>query len=95
MAAKSSAVRSLEVAWRRNAVLASSGVSNPQEGHTAVPDLYGDLGSTGIYGIFQQFLDNAGRAFHHLTGGDQIGDMLRKLNDLGHSFTSTPEYLRH
>ena len=50
-------------------------VRDPQEGHAAVPDLNGDLGGTGIHGVFQQLLNNGGRPLHHLTGGDQIGNM--------------------
>ena len=50
-------------------------VRHPQEGHAAVPDLQGDLGGSGIHGIFQQLLDHGGGALHHLSGGDQIGHM--------------------
>ena len=52
-------------------------VRDPQKGHAAVLDLHGDLGGTGIHGIFQQFFDNTGGTLHHLTGGDQIGNMRR------------------
>ena len=50
-------------------------VRDPQEGHAAVPDLNGDLGGAGIHGVFQQLLDNGGWPLHHLTGGNQIGNM--------------------
>ena len=54
---------------------AAAVVGDSQEGHAAVLDFHGNFGSTGIHGIFQQFFHNAGRTFHHLTGGDQIGNM--------------------
>ena len=63
-------------------------VGQAQEGHAAVPDLQGHLGGSGINGIFQKFLDNAGRPFHNLTGGDQVGNVLGKLCDFGHGITS-------
>ena len=63
-------------------------VRDPQKGHAAVPDFKGDLGGTGIHGVFQQFLGNAGGTLHHLTGGNQIGDMGGELNDFGHRLTS-------
>ena len=63
-------------------------VGQAQEGHAAVPDLQGHLGGSGINGIFQKFLDNAGRPFHNLTGGDQVGNVLGKLCDFGHDITS-------
>ena len=50
-------------------------VRDPQEGHAAVPDFYGDLGGTGIHGIFQQLLDHGGRTLHHFAGGDEVGNM--------------------
>ena len=63
-------------------------VGDPKEGHAAVPDLYGHLAGAGIHCVFQQLLDDGGRTLHHLTGGDQIGNMLGKLNDLRHRITS-------
>ena len=49
---------------------AAAVVRDPQEGHTAVPDFHGNFGSTGIYCIFQQFLDNGCRTLYYLTGSD-------------------------
>ena len=54
---------------------AAAVVRDPQEGHAAVADLDGDLGSTGVHGVFQQLLGNAGGPLHNLAGGDQIGHM--------------------
>ena len=54
---------------------AAAVVGQPQEGHAAVPDLYGHLGGAGVHGVFQQFFDYGGRPLHHFTGGDQVGDM--------------------
>ncbi len=56
---------------------AAAVVGYPQEGHTAVADLHGDFGGPGIHGVFQKLLDNAGGPFHHLTCGDQVGNMGR------------------
>ena len=50
-------------------------VGDTQEGHAAVTDLDGDLGGTGVHRVFQQFLGNGRGTFHHLAGGDQIGNM--------------------
>ena len=50
-------------------------VRHTQIGHAAVLDLHGDLGGTGVHGVFQQLLHNGGRPLNHLTGGDQIGNM--------------------
>ena len=50
-------------------------VGDPQESHAAVPDFNGDLGGTGVHGVFQQFLHHRGRPLHHLTGGNQISNM--------------------
>ena len=49
---------------------AAAVVRDPQVGHTAVLDLYSDLGSSGVHGVFQQLLDHGGRTLHHLAGGD-------------------------
>ena len=54
---------------------AATVVRHPQEGHAPVPDLHGDLGGPGVHGVFQQLLGNGCRPLHHLTGGDQIGNM--------------------
>ena len=54
---------------------AAAVIGDPQEGHAAVADLHRYFGGTGVYGIFQQFLDHGCGPFHHLTGGDEVGNM--------------------
>ena len=49
---------------------AAAVVGDAQVRHAAILDLDGDLGGTGIHGIFKQFLGYGGRTLHHLTGGD-------------------------
>ena len=56
---------------------AAAVVRHPQKGHASVPDLDGHLGGSRVHGVFQQLLDGAGRPLHHLTGGDQVGNMGR------------------
>ena len=54
---------------------AAAVVRDPEKGHAAVPDFHGDFGRARIYRVFQQLLDHGGGALHHLTRGDQVGDM--------------------
>src|SRR6185436_485844 len=42
-----------------------------------------DPAGAGIDGVFDQFLDHARRAFHHLAGGNAVDDLFRELAD-GH-----------
>ena len=67
---------------------AAAVVRHPHKGHAAFPDFHSDLGGPGVHGVFQQLLDDGGRPLHHLTGGNQIGDMGGKLNNFGHKITS-------
>ena len=64
-------------------------VCDAQEGHAAVPDLHGNLGGTGVHGVFQQLLDHGGGTLHHFARGDEVGDMGGKLNDLGHKVVTS------
>ena len=43
-------------------------VGDTHKGHTAITDLNGYLGGTGIHCIFQKLLDDTGRTLHYLTG---------------------------
>ena len=52
-------------------------VRDPQEGHAAVLHFDGDLGGTGVHRILKEFLGNGGGPFHHLAGGDEVGNMGR------------------
>ena len=54
---------------------AAAVVRDPQEGHAAVLHFDGDLGSTGVHGVFKELLGNGRRALHHLAGGDEVGNM--------------------
>ena len=65
---------------------AAAVVRDPQEGHAAVADLYGDLGGPGVHGVFQQFLGGGGGALHHLARGNQVGDVGRQGVNDGHGF---------
>ena len=38
--------------------------------HATVLCFYGDLGGTGVHGVFKELLDHGGRPLHHLAGGD-------------------------
>ena len=64
---------------------AAAVVSDPDHGHAAAADLYRDAGRARVDGVFQQLLDYAGGAFHHLAGGNQIGHMRGKLLNMRHS----------
>ena len=45
-----------------------------------------DVGGTGIDGVFQEFLDDRGRALHHLTGGNLVGHGIgQKFDDIHRS----------
>ena len=63
---------------------AAAVVRHPEEGHTPVPKLHRNLGSPGVYGVFQQLLHHGGRALHHLAGGNQVGHMGGKLYNFRH-----------
>ena len=54
---------------------AAAVIGDAQEGHAAVLNLHGNVSGSGVHGVFQQFLDDAGRTLHHLAGGDEIGHM--------------------
>ena len=76
MAARSSARRSLLVAWRRKAVGRCDGaavIGDAQIGETPVLYLHRNGGGPGVQGVFQQLLGHAGRALHHLAGGNEVG----------------------
>ena len=63
---------------------AAAVIGDAQIGHTAALQLYHDGGRTGIDGVFQQLFHHAGRALHHLTGGDQIRHMAIQTLNMGH-----------
>ena len=71
--------------FRRHAaaVIGDADVRRP-----AVADLADHVAGSGVEGIFQQLLDNGSRALHHLTRGNQIGNMRGENIDHRHAFTS-------
>ena len=76
MAARSAAVRSLLVAWRRKAVGSSSGaMPHPSSVTPAVLQLDGDVPRARVDGVFQKLLHNARGTLDDLAGGNEIGDM--------------------
>ena len=63
---------------------AAAVVRDADIGQAAPLQLGGDGGGTGVQRVFQKLLAHGGGTLHHLTGGDQIGQMGRELLDLGH-----------
>ena len=66
---------------------AAAVVRHPDEGHAAALQLGHHGGRSGVYGVFDELLHDAGRPFHHLAGGDEICHMGGELLDMGHSFS--------
>ena len=67
-------------------------IGDPEIGDAAVLDLHRNALGTGIHGVFHQFLDHRAGTFHHLAGGDQVGQLGRHLKDLGHINTPLPAW---
>ena len=59
-------------------------VRHPDVAHAAPLDLHRHCGGPGVNGVFRQLLHGAGRALHHLAGGNQIRHMGVELMYLGH-----------
>ena len=47
-------------------------------------DVHANAGGTCVERVFEQFLDHRGRAFHHLSGGDLVGDVFAENVDAAH-----------
>ena len=60
---------------------AAAVVAHANAPHAGLLDLYADGRRPGIEAVFQQFLNDGGRALHHLSGGDLIGDEVRQRPD--------------
>ena len=60
-------------------------VRDPDEAHAAPLDLHHHCRGAGVNGVFHQFLDHAGRALHHLAGGDQVRHMGFELLNVRHA----------
>ncbi|MCZ7607083.1 MAG: hypothetical protein M5U25_13635 [Planctomycetota bacterium] len=65
-------------------VHADAVVGHADQGLAGVHQLHVHAGGAGVQGVFHQFLDHAGRAFHHLAGGDLVGELGRQQLDAGH-----------
>ena len=82
MSFRSSSAAILLVAWRMKAVEMYSGSMPVPLSLTSIsltpPRLNGngDLGRTGVDGIFHQLFDHRGRTLHHFARSDQLGGML-------------------
>ena len=59
-------------------------VGDPHEGHAAVLNLHGDVGSPRVDGVLHHFLDGGGGSVHHLARGDEVGDLKGKNLYLSH-----------
>ena len=87
---RSSAVRSLDVAWRSKARRASSRfiplavVADADELAAAGFDLDADAVGPGIERVLQQFLDHGGGAIDDFAGGDLVRHLVGKNADATH-----------
>ena len=54
---------------------AAAVIGDAQIGEAPVLHLHGNGGGAGVQGVFQQLLGHAGRALHHLAGGNEVGNM--------------------
>ena len=90
MESNSSAVRSLEVAWRSKASSASSRfmplavVGDANQPSSARLDLDANAGGSGIKRVLEQFLHDRGGPVDHLTGGDLVGHLVGKNTNTAH-----------
>ena len=62
----------------------SAVVGHANEAASAGLDFHGDARGLGIERVFDQFLHDAGGAFHHFAGGDLVGDVFGKQADAVH-----------
>ena len=62
-------------------VHAGTVVCNADETPAAGLNLHGDARGPGVEGVLDQLLHHAGRALHHLAGGDLVGDNFWKKTD--------------
>ncbi len=53
-------------------------------------DIQAEFGRAGVERVFEQFLDDAGRALDHFSGGDFIGDVVGENADAAHAEGSLP-----
>jgi hypothetical protein len=67
--------------WQIAGGHAAAIIGHPDQGLAAICDLDGYPLCTGINGVFNQFLDRRGRAFHHLASGDPVDCTVIKLTN--------------
>ena len=69
---------------------AAAVVRHADEAHAAPLDFHHDGRCARVDGVFHQLFHNAGRALHHLAGGDEVGNMRGELLDIWHGDASLP-----
>ena len=60
-------------------------VGHADQAASARADFHDDFLRLGVERIFDEFLDDAGRPFHHFAGGDLVGDLFGKEPDAVHA----------
>jgi hypothetical protein len=60
--------------WQVFGLYAATVVGHADQRLAGIDQLHVNACGTGVDGVFDQFLDHAGRAFHHLAGGDLVGE---------------------
>jgi hypothetical protein len=56
-------------------------VGHQDTGQSTAVGLHLDPQRAGVEGVFDQFLDRAGRPLHHLAGGDAVDGFRRQTTD--------------
>ena len=56
-------------------------VGHQDAGQAAAVGLDLDMAAAGVQGVFDQLLDRARRALHHLAGGDAVDEFWRQAAD--------------
>ena len=75
----------LEAKQRVVTVHAGTVVGDADEAAATGLYVHGDVCGPGVEGVLDQFLHHAGRALHHLAGGDLVGDNFWKETDGTHA----------
>ena len=68
-------------------------VGDAHEGGSAVFDFNGYILSSGVNGVFDQFLNDGSRPFNDFSGGDQFRHMLVEYIDHTHAVTSLSNHI--
>ena len=67
---------------------AAAVVGDTDIGHAAVLDLHREGGRSGVDGVFHQLLYHGGGTFHHLAGGNEVGNVGFQYLNAGHCATT-------